>query len=143
MEWDTAAAGTRGIHSHSNSLQHMQDATTSTRQDTVFTTAARGNPPPWQVNSPWEGREQGTKETALQEHNKPWSEQADLTIEMNFCLQNTLSLQLESLTIKPECHPRTGPCGVSLRSDLVTSLLESPHLSCKLVRRCCKRQAAP
>jgi len=22
MEWDTAAAGMRGIHSHSNSLQH-------------------------------------------------------------------------------------------------------------------------
>jgi len=39
----------------------MQDATTSTRQDTVFTTTARGHPPPWQVNSPWEGREQGNK----------------------------------------------------------------------------------
>jgi len=94
----------------------VQDATTSTRQDTAFTTTARGKPPPWQVNSPWEGREQGTKETALQERNKPWSEQDDLTTEMNFCLQNTLSLQLESLTIKPESHPRTGPCGVSLRS---------------------------
>lgn len=46
--------------------------------------AERGIPPPYQVNSPWEGREEGTKEIAFQEGNKPRTEQADLRAEMSF-----------------------------------------------------------
>ena len=46
--------------------------------------AERGVPPPYQVNSPWEGREEGTKETALQECSKPRTEEADLRTKRNF-----------------------------------------------------------